>query len=296
MSTSLSATTFSQRGHLCLPFETDAEKRDAVLSFVHEGLSRGARCVFTGSGEEFEELCRALDVLGDSADRAIARGALDLRTHEDTYLVGGVFDPIALIERTESLVDEALRNGFTGLCRTGELLAPPADDLWQQIVFYEARLNEYFARRPFSCLCRYPRAAVPPERVRDSFARTPSVIVRGEMCDNPFYERPELALSDDNRTRLDWQLRQLRVQHRAKRRLEEKTASAVTAAAELAIELRRAPVEPQSRRTSSPDRAATGRRRARRCRPTRVRGSPLPVPGDGLASSSCLARPAGIWP
>ena len=114
MSTSLSATTFSQRGHLCLPFETDAEKRDAVLSFVHEGLSRGARCVFTGSGEEFEELCRALDVLGDSADRAIARGALDLRTHEDTYLVGGVFDPIALIERTESLVDEALRNGSPG--------------------------------------------------------------------------------------------------------------------------------------------------------------------------------------
>jgi hypothetical protein len=237
MSASLSATTFSQRGHLCLPFEKEAEKRDAVLSFVHEGLARGARCVFTGTGEEFEELCRALDVLGDSADRAIARGALDLRTQDESYLVGGVFDPIALIERTELLVDEALRNGFTGLCRTGELVAPPADDLWQQIVFYEARLNEYFARRPFSCLCRYSRAAVSPERVRDLLRTHPTVIVRGEICDNPFYERPELALSDDNQTRLNWQLRQLLVQHRAKQRLEVKTASAVAAAAELAVEL-----------------------------------------------------------
>ena len=31
-------------------------------------------------------------------------------------------------------------------------------------------------------------------------------------CDNPFYERAELALSDDSRARLDWQFRQLRVQ------------------------------------------------------------------------------------
>jgi hypothetical protein len=237
MSTPLSATTFSQRGHLCLPFETEAEKRDAVLSFIHEGLSRGARCMFTGTGEEFEELCRALDVLGHSADRAIARGALEFRTPEDSYLVEGAFDPAHLIERTEHLMEESIRNGFTGFCRTGELVAPPAEDLWQQIISYEARLNEYFARRPFSCLCRYSRSAVSPERVRDLLRTHPIVIVRGEICDNPFYERPELALSDDSQTRLNWQLRQLLVQHRAKQRLEVKTASAVAAATELAVEL-----------------------------------------------------------
>jgi hypothetical protein len=62
-------------------------------------------------------------------------------------------------------------------------------------------------------------------------------VVRGETCDNPFYERPELALSDDSQARVDWQLRQMRVQSRAKRHLEDKTTSAVTAAVELATEL-----------------------------------------------------------
>ena len=61
--------------------------------------------------------------------------------------------------------------------------------------------------------------------------------MRGETCDNPFYERPALALSDDSQARLDWQLRQLRVQNRVQRRLEDKTTSAVTAAVELATEL-----------------------------------------------------------
>ena len=65
----------------------------------------------------------------------------------------------------------------------------------------------------------------------------PVAVVRGEACANPFYERPELALSDDSQARLDWQLRQLRVQNRTQRHLEEKTVSAVTAAVELATEL-----------------------------------------------------------
>jgi hypothetical protein len=237
MSPSHPATTFSQSGHLCLPFETEAEKRDAVLSFIHEGLSRGARCVFTGADAEFEELCRALDVLGKCAKRAIERGALLFRSQEEAYLSSGEFDPDRLISRTEEQIHEALQSGFTGLRRTGEMLAPPTEELWHKIVRYEARINEHFARRPFSCLCRYSRTVVAPERVRALLRTHPVVIVRGEVCDNPFYERPDLALSDDNQTRLNWQLRQLLLQHRVKQRLEGKTASAVAAAAELAVEL-----------------------------------------------------------
>ena len=89
----------------------------------------------------------------------------------------------------------------------------PADGEWQKIVWYEAQINEHFARRPFVGLCRYPRTLIPAERVRDVLRTHPVAIVRGEICDNPFYERPELALRDDSQARLDWQLRQLRVQH-----------------------------------------------------------------------------------
>ena len=45
------------------------------------------------------------------------------------------------------------------------------------------------------------------------------------------------TLSDDSRTRLDWQFRQLRVQHRALQHLEGTREMAVAAAAELAAQL-----------------------------------------------------------
>ena len=64
-----------------------------------------------------------------------------------------------------------------------------------------------------------------------------SAMVRGESCENPFYERPEIVLSDDIETRLDWQFRQLRVGQRARQHLEGTRSSAVAAAAQLAAEL-----------------------------------------------------------
>ncbi len=225
-------------GHMCLPFETEDEKREAVLAFIHAGLSRGAKCVFVGTGPEYEELGVNLEQSGICTKRAVARGALIHTTTDAVYYEkDGGFEPEKALERWDRLIDEALAAGFTGIRTTAELSRVPADPEWRKILWYDAQLNDHFARRPIAHLCRYPRALIPPERVQDVLRVHPIAIVRGELCENPFYERPELALSDDVRARLDWQFRQMRVQQRAMRRLEDKTASAVTAATELAIEL-----------------------------------------------------------
>jgi hypothetical protein len=207
------------------------------LAFFHEGLTSGARCVFVGTPDEFARLKASLEELGVCSKRAGERGALVYRSLDEAYITDGVFDPAVLITRTEAQIEDALKSGFTGLRRSGELHEPPTQEIWHKIIWYEALINEHFARQPFSALCRYSRAAVSPERVCDLLRTHPVAIVRGEACENPFYERPELALSDDGQARLNWQLRQLLVQHRARRRLETKTVSAVAAAAELAVEL-----------------------------------------------------------
>jgi hypothetical protein len=223
--------------HVCLPFETELEKENAVLSLVHEGLARGRRCLFVGTRVEYENLGLQLEERGICSLRAESRGALVFMTGEEVYLDNGAFDPNVVLARIERFITEALADGFAGLCATGELVDNPSDDLWRQIVWYEAQINEHFSRSPFVGLCRYPRTTIPPHRVQDVLRNHPVAIVRGESCDNPFYERPDLSLSDDSQARVDWQLRQLRVVNRLQRQLEGKTTSAVTAAVELATEL-----------------------------------------------------------
>jgi len=223
--------------HICLPFETVDEKHEGTVSFFHEGLSRGARCIFTGTTEDFDTLGRGLEALGICTRRATARGALQYRSVEEIYFPDGRFEPRRSLDYTDALIDEALVDGFTGIRLTAELTRIPVDDEWQKIVWYEAMINERFARRPIAGLCRYPRHLIPAERVRDLLRTHPVAIVRGEACENPFYERPEIVLSDDSQTRLDWQFRQLRVQQRTRQQLEGMRVSAVAAAAELAVEL-----------------------------------------------------------
>jgi hypothetical protein len=223
--------------HSCLPFETESEKEEAILSFIHEGLAHGKRCLFVGTRIEYEQLGVRLEEQGICSLRAESRGALMFSTREDEYLTNGVFDPNAVLARIERHLNQALSDGFTGLCATGELMDVPSDAVWREIVWYEAQVNEDFARLPFTGLCRYPRMVVPANRVQDVLRTHPIAVVRGETCDNAFYERPAVALSDDSRARLDWQLRQLRVHNRVQRRLEDKTTSAVTAAVALATEL-----------------------------------------------------------
>lgn len=223
--------------HLCLPFETNFEKLDAVASFLIEGLTQGKRCLFVGSSEELAELGEPLEQAGICVSRALSRRRLLFSTREETYLKDGAFDPDVVLDRFEGHVRDAVADGFTGLYATGELVHIPADEDWRRIVRYEAQINETFARLPLVALCRYPRAIVPADRVRDVLRTHPIAIVRGDTCSNPFYERTQLALSDDSQSRLDWQLRQLRVQNRAQRRLEDQAYSAATAAAELATQL-----------------------------------------------------------
>jgi hypothetical protein len=193
--------------------------------------------MFLGTKDDFDELGRSLEDLGICTRRATSRGALQYRTVEEVYLYGGIFDPPRALDHTDALIDAALVDGFSGLRITAELTRIPAHGEWQKIVWYDAMVNERFARRPIAMLCRYPRTMIPAERVRDVLRTHPVALVRGETCENPFYERPEIVLRGDPETLLDWQFRQLRVQQRTRRRLEDKTASAVTAATELAIEL-----------------------------------------------------------
>jgi hypothetical protein len=220
-----------------LPFESEDEKHNATVAFIHEGLSRGARCMYLGTKDDFDMLGRGLEELGICTRRATSRGALLYRTVEEVYLYGGIFDPPRALDHTEALIDAALVDGFSGLRVTAELTRIPAQGEWEKIVWYDAMINERFARRPIATLCRYPRAMIPAVRVRDILRTHPVAIVRGESCDNPFYERAEIVLNGDAETLLDWQFRQLRVQQRARQHLEASRTSAVAAAAELAAEL-----------------------------------------------------------
>ena len=213
-------------GHLCFPYESEDERRRTLVAFIREGLARRERCLYIGVPVDQDDVMAALEAAGVRAERAVERGDLVLATQGETYLRTGGFDVDDSLALMEGLVDRALADGYVGLRATGEASAPLPDELWRLVLRYEARLNERLSRRPFVALCRFHAEEIPPERVQDVLRTHPLALVRGEVCPNPFYERPEVVLSGDSRARLEWQLHQLRAYNRARKRLEARSAAA----------------------------------------------------------------------
>jgi hypothetical protein len=211
-------------GHLCFPYEGDDEKAATLVAFVRDGLARRERCLFIGSADDQHALVDRLEQAGVPTGPPLEGGALILATQGETYLRGGRFDVEETLALMEGLTDRALADGFVGLRATGEASGPVPDELWREVMRYEALLNERLGRRPFLALCRLHAAHVAPDRVRDVLRTHPHAVVRGDVCRNPFYERSELALSGDSRARLDWQLHQLRAYHRARQDVDDGAA------------------------------------------------------------------------
>jgi MEDS: MEthanogen/methylotroph, DcmR Sensory domain len=216
-------------GHLCFPYESQDDKRATLVAFIAEGLERHERCLYIGTPADQTEILAALEAAGVPAERALERGALVLATQGETYLRTGRFDPEDALAMMEGLVDRALADGFAGLRGTGEASGPVSDELWPKVLRYEALLNERLGRRPFVGLCRFHASEVSPERLHDVLRTHPTALVRGDVCANPFYERADVALSDDSRARLDWRFHQLRAHNRARKRLEAMTEAIAAA-------------------------------------------------------------------
>lgn len=209
--------------HVCFPYESEEEKATTLVAFIREGLARGERCLFIGAADDQHDLVARLEAAEVATERALERGALVLATQGETYLRTGRFDPEDALALMEGLTERALGDGFVGLRATGEASGPVPDELWQKVVRYEALLNERLGRRPFVGLCRFYAGHGSAERVRDVLRTHPHALVRGDICANPYYEQADVALSEDSRARLDWQLHQLRVYNRSRKGFEPRT-------------------------------------------------------------------------
>ena len=198
--------------HLCLPYDHSDEKTETVVPFIAEGLARGERCVYIADLDQRDDLLGALSNAGVNASRALDRGSLWWRSPQEMYFRSGKFDPDDMLALVEELITGALADGFTGVRGSGEAAAAKDHDrdiAWSDLFSYEVRFNERFARRPIVALCRYHRAASPPGHIADVLRTHPTAIVRGRVCRNSYYEKPDVALAGDAE-RVEWMLHQLR--------------------------------------------------------------------------------------
>jgi signal transduction histidine kinase len=231
--------------HKCLIYDGDpSEQLPVVVPLLLDGLQENWRCLYLGSPEDVEMVDAALSAKGVDTHREKERNALVLSS-DRSHLVDGRFDPDAMVDGLSSSIDEALDDGFRGLCATGDMRWElGADENFERLLEYEARLEQVFREKPLRGICQYHRGLVPAQALQDALVTHRSTYL-GDVLnqDNLFYVPPEVLLEargGDEARRGEWMCRQLlRVQdaERARddvlreleRRVAERTAELDTA-------------------------------------------------------------------
>ncbi len=206
--------------HLCMIYDSRAEQMAAAVPFISGGLSAGDRCVYVADDRTIEEVTVALCDAGLDVQAERDRGALLLLTKQDAYLRTGEFDPAGMIDFLRDAVRSAAADGFAGFRVTGEMtwaLGPETG--CDRIIEYEALLNEFFPDSRALAICQYNRERFAPAVIHDVLRTHPRAVLGRQVCNNLYYEPPELILNGEHEARrVDWMIGQL------KRREEEQSS------------------------------------------------------------------------
>jgi len=182
--------------HKCLIYDGHpSEQLPVVLPLLMDGLQRHWRCLYLGNPEMVQMVTAALVAKGLDTKREVEKGALVLSS-DRSHLQGGRFDPDAMIAGLCAAIDQAVSDGFEGLCATGDMRWELGEDRnFERVLEYEARLEQVFRERPLRGICQYHRDIVPAQAIRDALVTHRSAYI-GDVLnrDNLFYIPPELIL------------------------------------------------------------------------------------------------------
>jgi signal transduction histidine kinase len=198
--------------HKCLIYDGDpSEQLPVIVPLLMEGLQSNWRCLYLGSPDAVQMVGSALASKGVDLGREATRSSLVLSS-DRSHLVGGRFDTDAMIDSLSGAIDGAVEDGFRGLCATGDMRWELGDDEnFDQLLRYEARLEQLFREKPLMGICQYHRAMVPAQAVRDALMTHRSTYVGdGLNRDNLFYVPPELLLDPQAGPKLgEWMCQQI---------------------------------------------------------------------------------------
>ena len=181
---------FQQGQHVCSLYHSREEQQRVALAYVAEGLRKNERCLYVADTDAaLDQFREQLGATGADGFAAESTGALLLLTHAEAHLAGGRFDTERMLSMLNAAVEEALNAGFDGLRTCGDmswLLKDPEGA--EQVVVYEALLNQFFRHTRALGMCQYDLKRLPHGLLDHAGIEThTSVVIDARHRQNPFY-------------------------------------------------------------------------------------------------------------
>lgn len=193
----LANTKLDEYFHVCAFFHSRDEEYDVLGSFYREGLEWGEKELHICDASQCDDHRKRLRSSGIDVDGAEQRGQLQVLPADAVYLEHGVFDQDRMLRTVDEVIAAGLASGFPRSRIMGNMgWALDSTKLSEQLVEYEARVNEVLARNRHPAVCVYDVNRLSGKMMMDILRCHPLALVGGVVQRNPFFTPPERMLEE----------------------------------------------------------------------------------------------------
>jgi hypothetical protein len=189
----LAGTRLDQYFHVCSFFNSRDEEYDVLTPFYREEFEGGENMLHIVAPQNKNDHLERLTAKGVNAQQCVDCGQLTVLGWEDAYLNEGRFDQDRMLTAVQSLLDASKKAGFPRMRIMGNMnwaLSGPIPGS-EQVIEYEARVNEVLTRNRQPAVCVYDIALLSATMMMDILRTHPLTLIGGVVHRNPFYLPPE---------------------------------------------------------------------------------------------------------
>ncbi len=174
--------------HICGFFDSEDERYDVILPYLKEGLENNEEVLNILESTSYSDHCNRLHKAGIAVHEKLESSQLKVLSADETYLKGGSF----AADKMYNMVEEALINakaaGYKSIRVCGDMTwALRNVDGTDELIEYEARLNELTPKHSCSLICMYDINRFSGRAMADVLATHPYVILNGKIHKNVHY-------------------------------------------------------------------------------------------------------------
>jgi len=182
--------------HQCLIYEGPPSRQlPTLVALLRRKLEEGYRCLYLNSrpmvaGMRSHLAAMGVDVVGEIAKARLVLSAEPSASADDD------FDTDLMLHKLEDALDQALADGYKGLCATGDMTWEfGSRKNFARLMDYERRLEELFRRRQeLFGICQYHRDTLPVAATRQALLAHRTIYISETLTRvNPLYVPPGLA-------------------------------------------------------------------------------------------------------
>ena len=179
--------------HICGLYETEAERDDIIMGFLHEGDTKDDLQIYFPSERTIdnfkEEYGNRYPACRDHVHNPNQFSVNDYRTF---YFPDGKFSPLRMLKGHDEYFAESQKNGKRNIRATAEMVwALQSIPGVEHLMAYESRLNYFFPGKPWISICLYNITKFSGSMIVNVLRTHPYTISGGVITQNPYFMNPD---------------------------------------------------------------------------------------------------------